>query len=961
MKALRARADRPASPGEGGPAGGVPAPAAPPSPGRPVHTLAVADVFAALDTSPRGLASATARQRLLDQGPNELPAARGPAVWRQLAAQFTDLFAVVLIVASGITFLAYALQDPRQPGTLQLAVAILCVVVLNAAIGFAQEYSAERTAQTLQAMVPHRCRVLRDGALEEVAVRDLVPGDLVVLEAGDTVSADCRVVEAHDLTVSNAAITGESDPVRRTAGPDTAEEVLRARDCVFMGTDVITGTARAVVFATGQATEFGRIFRLTAGAPRQKTPLQRQVAVMARRVAGTALAVGAALFAIRLPTGQGLVPSFVFALGVMVALVPEGLPATLSVSLALGVRRMARHHALVKKLLAVEALGSTTVVCTDKTGTLTQAEMTVVRIWAADGEHTVTGVGYEPNGRVDDPDAVRELLRSAALCCDARLVAPTGAGHWRVLGDTTEGALLVAAAKAGLDTAAEEAKAPRIAEHPFDSVRKLMSTVHDEDGTRRVRVKGAPSEVLARCTRLDRAGTAEPLTDAGRRRVTDAADALAAQGLRVLAVAAREVTGPPGTRDQDESDLTLLGLAGMQDPPRPEVYEAVEACHRAGIRIVMVTGDHPLTAEAVARRVGIVRSAAPTVATGAELDALDDTALDRLLAEAGELLLCRVSPEHKMRVVTAFQRRGEVVAVTGDGANDAPALKHADIGVAMGASGTDVAREAAEMVLLDDSFGSIAVAVRLGRSVYQNIRKFLVYLFSHNIGELAPILAATFAGFPLVPITAVQVLAIDLGSDVMPALALGAEPPESDVMDQPPRPRTEPLFSRAVVRRILFLGGIQALGVCAVFFWRIHDSGIPYADFTADNPVYREAITMVQAGIVVSQFFNALAVRTERESVFRAGVFGNPWLIAAGLLGLGIMAAISYLPLLQAVFHTAALTAGDWALLAAVGVLPLLADEARKARLRSRAPRPRGDPRRDRKETCAMRPEKDAR
>ena len=916
----------------------------PPETGPEVYALAPPDVFPALGGSTTGLTSDVARQRLAAHGANELPVARRRPAWRQLAAQFTDLFAIVLLAASAITFLAYALEEPREPGTVQLAVAIACVVLLNAAIGFAQEYSAERTAQTLQAMVPHRCRVLRDGRPAEVDVQELVRGDVVMLEAGDTVPADCRLVEAHDLTVNNAAITGESEPVSRTAEADTAGDALRARNCVHMGTDVITGMARAVVFATAQATEFGRIYRLTAAAPQQKTPLQREVAWMARRVALTALAVGLLLFAVRLPTGQGTVSSFVFALGVMVALVPEGLPATLSVSLALGVRRMARHQALVKKLVAVEALGSTTVVCTDKTGTLTQAEMTVVRIWAWDDEHAVTGVGYEPAGQVSDPEPVRRLLRSAALCSDARLLPPVDGARWRVLGDTTEGALLVAAAKAGLDMEAEEAAAPRTGEHPFDSVRRLMSTVHEENGAQRIRVKGAPLEVLNRCTRLHDGAAPVELTGVRRAKAAAEADRMAAEGLRVLAVAERESSGPPGDRDQDERDLILLGLAGMMDPPREEVRTAVEACRRAGIRIVMVTGDHPLTAEAVARRVGIVRVDHPTVVTGAGLDALDDIALDRLIADAGELLLCRVSPEHKMRVVTAFQRRSEVVAVTGDGANDAPALKHADIGVAMGASGTDVAREAAEMVLLDDSFKSIAVAVRLGRAVYQNIRKFLIYLFSHNIGELAPILAATFTGFPLVPITAVQVLAIDLGSDVLPALALGAEPPESDVMDRPPRPRRERLFSPAVVRRILFLGGIQAMGVCAVFFWHVGSSGIPFADFTAEDPVYREAITLVQAGIVISQFFNALAVRTERESVFRAGLLSNPRLIAAGLFGIALMAAISYVPLLQSVFHTAPLTIGDWALLTAVGALPLAADELRKARLRARhAPRPEGD------------------
>ncbi|MFJ9865709.1 cation-translocating P-type ATPase [Streptomyces sp. NPDC101165] len=922
---------------------GEPAGARPDVSASAVPSLPVPDVFAVLDGSPRGLTSAEAAARQARYGPNDLPAVGRVRLWPRLAAQFTDLFAVVLLVASAITFLAYALEQPRDPATLQLAFAILGVVLLNAGIGFAQEYSAERTAQSLQAMVPHACRVLRDGERQELPARDLAPGDVVVLEAGDAVPADCRLVEAQEVAVNNAALTGESDAVARVADPVPQGPLLEARNCVFMGTDAVAGTGKAVVFATGAATEFGRIFRLTAAAPRQKTPLQQQVAAMARRVAGVALATGAILFAVRVPSGQPFVDTFVFSLGVMVALVPEGLPATLSVSLAIGVRRMARRHALVKQLLAVEALGSTSVVCTDKTGTLTQAEMTVVRLWADGVSHAVSGVGYAAVGEVTDAGPVRELLRAAALCCDARLVPPSGPHGWRVLGDTTEGALLVAAAKAGLDTAAEEARTPRVAEHPFDSVRKLMSTVHrDPDGTYVAYVKGAPLELLARCDAVDRTGTPVPLTEASRAEAVAAADDLARQGLRVLAVARRRVAGPQPLLEDVESQLTLLGLAGMYDPPRPEVRDAVEACRRAGIRIVMVTGDHPLTAEAVARRVGIVRGPDPTVVTGAALDALDDGGLDALLAGSTELLLCRVSPEHKMRVVTALQRRGEVVAVTGDGANDAPALKHADIGVAMGASGTDVAREAAVMVLMDDSFASITTAVGLGRSVYRNIRKFLIYLFSHNIAELVPILAATFAGFPLVPITAVQILAIDLGSDVLPALALGAEPMEKDVMDRPPRPRRERLFSTAVMGRILFLGGIQALGVCAVFFWHIHASGIPYAHFTKSDPVYREAITMVQAGIVVSQFFNALAVRTDRQSVFRAGLLSNPWLIGAGCFGIALMAAISYAPPLQTVFNTAPLTPADWAVLAGFGALLLAAEESRKWVLRHRRTLPEG-------------------
>ncbi|MFD7921282.1 cation-translocating P-type ATPase [Streptomyces sp. NPDC059740] len=905
-----------------------------------VHEVPPAEVWERLNVSERGLGAAEVAARRREHGPNEMPTTAGESWWRQLAAQFTDLFAVILMVASAITFLAYLLSSPRESGTLQLAVAILCVVLLNAAIGFFQQHSAERTAQSLQAMVAHTCRVVRDGGVAEIPSGELVPGDVVRLEAGDAVPADCRLVSAHEVTVDNAALTGESDPVGRTADAAGPGPVLQARNCVLMGTDVMSGSATGVVFATGGETEFGRVFRLTASAPRQRTPLQSQVASMARRVAGAALAMGAVVFAVRVPAGQPLVATFVFALGVMVALVPEGLPATLSVSLAIGVRRMARRHALVKKLLAVEALGSTTVVCTDKTGTLTQAQMTVVQLWSSGAEHRVTGVGYAPQGEVEEAGRVRDLLRTAALCCNAKVVPPREREGWRVLGDTTEGAILVAARKAGMEREAEERATPRTGEYPFDPRRKTMGTVHRlPDGGQRLYVKGAPGEVLGRCTSVLWEGRPRPLTDELRAAVSAAGDTMAARGLRVLAVAVREVTGVHQDRDAAEVGLTHLGLLGMMDPPRPDVREAVAACERAGIRIVMVTGDHPLTAEAVARRVGIVRGEHPAVVTGSDLDDMDDAALDRLLAGSEELLLCRVGPEHKMRVVTAFQRRDAVVAVTGDGANDAPALKHADIGVAMGASGTDVAREAAVMVLLDDSFSSIAAAVRLGRSVYQNIRKFLIYLFSHNIAELVPILAATFVGFPLVPISAVQILAIDLGSDVLPALALGAEPPEPDVMERPPRPRRERLFSGAVVGRILFLGGIQAVGVCAVFFWRLHTAQLPYARFTPQTPAYREAVTLVQAGIVVSQFFNALAVRSERQSIVRLGVLSNPWLLAAGAFGVGLMAAISYVPLLQELFHTAPLRAADWGVLSLLGALLLVAEEARKAWLRHRSAR----------------------
>ncbi|HEX6501095.1 MAG TPA: cation-transporting P-type ATPase [Micromonosporaceae bacterium] len=909
-----------------------------------VTDLAPDAALTALGSSPRGLTSAEWRRRVDRYGANELPRARRRRPLRRLAAQFTDLFAIVLLVAAGITFLAYVLSSPRDVGTLELGIAILAVVLLNAVIGFGQEYSAERTAEALQAMVPHTCRVLRDGERREVPVRDLAPGDLVVLEAGDAVPADCRLVDAHELAVDNAALTGESAPVRRRAEPVSADTPpVQAANRVFMGTSVAAGAGKALVLATGTGTEFGRIYQLAARAPQPRSPLQRQVAVLARRVAAIALVIGAVMFAVRLPAGAW-VSAFVFALGVMVALVPEGLPATLSVSLAIGVRRMARRHALVKRLLAVEALGSTTVICTDKTGTLTKAEMTVTTVWVPDAGsgspgtgHPVTGVGYQPAGEVADPAPVRPLLRAAALCSDARLVPPRNSDGWRVLGDTTEGALLVAAGKAGLSPSAEDAATPRVGEFPFDSARKLMTTVHRVPGGYACYVKGAPGELLARCTEVDTGGGREPLDDATRARLTAVADDLAASGLRVLGVAWRPLADPRIGQEQAESRLALLGFVGMVDPPRPEVAAAVDACHRAGIRIVMVTGDHPLTAEAVARRVGILPPGAqpvPEVVVGTTLRTLSDADLDGLLAAPVPPLFCRVAPEDKMRIVDRLERRGEVVAVTGDGANDAPALKRADIGVAMGVSGTDVARQAAVMVLLDDSFASVSAAVELGRTVYRNIRKFLGYVFTSNVGELVPVLVATFVGFPLVPLLAVQVLAVDLGSDVMPALALGAEAPEPDVMDQPPRSPTERLFSRGLLGKVLFYGAIQSAGVCLAFFWKINSAGIPYSAFTADNPVYREAVTMTQAGIVISQFFASFGFRTERESLLRVGPLSNPALLVAGLFGLGAMTAISYWPPLQAVFHTAPLTGLDWAVLVAFGVVLLLADEGRKALLR---------------------------
>ena len=896
-----------------------------------LQSLETGAALDAMNSSYRGLDAEEAARRRESVGPNSLPEAKPRSVTSEMAAQFRNMFVVVLVVAAALTFLIFFLTSPRDFANLILAFAILAVVSINASIGFVQEHSAERTAEALKAMVPNSARVLRAGLLTEVEAEELVPGDVVVLEAGDAIPADCRVIETHDMAVEMAAITGESAPVRRVADSVSAREITEARNCIFMGSSVTNGNGKAVVFATGLRSEFGRIYRLTAGLPPEESPLQRQVTDMARRVAAVAIAAGALLFILRVVTGNAVALSFVFALGVMVALVPEGLPATLSVSLAIGVRRMARQNALIKKLTAVEALGSTTVICTDKTGTLTRAEMTLQQIFESARVHSVSGVGYVPIGEVEDPSQVVELLRVAGLCCEARLLAPSGKEDWRVIGDTTEGAILVAAAKARLDLQAEGARAQRVGTFPFDPDRKLMTTLHRSEGALEAYVKGSPEAVLERCRQAWWDGETVPLDESKRRTIDDANDKMASSALRVLAVAKRYLPSERLLQDDAEADLTFLGLVGMTDPPRPEVRDAIEACHQAGIRILMVTGDYGLTAEAIARRVGILTASEANIVSGNDIDAMSDEKLASMLEGDGHVVFARVRPEHKLRIVNALEDAGEIVAVTGDGANDAPALKRASVGVAMGRSGTDVARTASVMVLLDDSFASIAHAVELGRSVYQNIRRFLVYLFSHNLAELAPILAAAFVGFPLVPLSALQVLAIDLGSDVLPALALGAEPPEPGTMNRPPRPPSERLFSWVVVRRFLFLGAFQSMGVLFVFFWKIHSAHLPYAGFTSSNPVYREALTMSQAGIVVSQFFNSFAVRTEKESVLKVGLLSNPPLIAAGVVGLAFMAGVSYLPALQSVFNTAPLTVSDWLLLVGFGLLLLLGDETRKA------------------------------
>jgi calcium-translocating P-type ATPase len=813
-------------------------------------------LFEALRSRPEGLASREAERRLVHYGPNEL-VRRARRRWgREVVRQLTHPLAALLWAAAVLAWVA---------GTPILALAIVAVVLLNALFALLQERQAERAVEALAAYLPDNVAVLRDGSRQLVEAVLLVPGDVVLLEEGDRVPADARLIDGR-LQIDTSALTGESVPVTREAGDPGSETVLEARDLVFSGTSCTGGRARALVYATGMHTQLGRISALTEQVQREESPLEGQVRRVARLIALVAVGAGLAFLPLGLLAGLPFPDALVFAVGLLVANVPEGLLPTITLALAFGVRALVSEGALVKRLSAVETLGSTTVICTDKTGTLTENRMQVVQ---TDGED----------------DALAEV---SASCTTAEIDALGD----RVSGDPTEAALLVYAQAHGRDVRIAVREHRRRALFAFDPSRKLMTTVDEVDGALVAFTKGAPECVLARCA----------LTEAELARALASADRFAAQGLRVLALARRRLETLDDDRDIVERSLDYAGLIALLDPPRPEVADAVANCHRAGIRVIVVTGDHALTALEVARRVGLEVDADSVF--GAEtVDALTDAELDRLLAQPRELVFARASPETKLRIAEALREQGEVVAMTGDGVNDAPALRRSDIGVAMGVAGTEVAREAATMVLTDDNFASIVAAVEGGRRVYANIRKFVFYIFAHATPEVVPFLLFALSGglIPL-PLTVVQILAIDLGTETLPALALGREPAEHGVMSQPPRPRGEGLIRRGMlVRAWLFLGGISAALVLIGYFAVLLAAGwTPGADTDEGSPLhdaYLQATTMTFLGIVACQVGTALAARTERSSLREVGLTTNPLLLWGIAFELVFAAAVVATPL----------------------------------------------------------------
>ena len=867
------------------------------------HSLGIQEVLTSLNSSSNGLSQEEARHRLAEFGPNELVEKEKISPWAIFLEQFKSFLIIILLVAVALSAILGEVAD---------AIVIFVIVLFACGLGFIQEYRAERAMEALKRMAAPTASVIRDGNEVAVPSAELVPGDVTLIRTGDRIPADARLIAALNLRVDEASLTGESMPVDKMTEPLANDIAIGDRkNMVYMGTAAVYGRGTAVVTATGMSTEFGKIATMLQEVKVQQTPLQVSLDQMGRWIGIGALALCFILAGIGVMRGHEILEMFIWGVSLAVAAVPEALPAVVTIGLAIGVQRMVRRHALVRKLPAVETLGCTTVICSDKTGTLTQDQMTVRQIYTNSNSIDVTGVGYEPqgefllNGMTYNPEEdahLQALLNICSLCNDTHLTSADD--MWQIKGDPTEGALTVVAAKAGAWQHELNGQFPRIGEVPFSSERKRMTTVHQTPEGKVAYSKGAPEVILNSCNYMYEGGQEKELTDEDREKVLGVAQTMAGDALRVLGMAYKRF---PGGGDESietaEQEMVFVGLAGMIDPPREEVKEAINLCEQAGIKSVMITGDHKLTAMAIAKELGLLKE--EVALSGAELDNLSDDEF-KAIAERVEVY-ARVSPAHKLRVVEMLAGKGHIVAMTGDGVNDAPALKKADIGVAMGITGTDVSKEAADMVLTDDNFASIVAAVEEGRGVFGNIKKFLMYLLSCNIGEIllmaTGILFGPLLGLPagVLPLIAIQILWVNLTTDGLPAIALSIDPPDPDIMNRKPRPRGESIFTRPVLRFLAGAGvwtGIVSLGV---FLWALN-SGRSFI----------ESQCMCFITLILVQFFNALNCRSEGYSLFRIGLLTNRWLLLAIVASLAMTIPLIYIPFLQEIFHTYALSVADW-------------------------------------------------
>jgi len=883
------------------------------------HSLDTKQALTELKSGYYGISEEEAKRRFLETGPNELKREKKESKLELLLEQFKDFLIIILIVAAVVSFAIGESMD---------ALVIFVIVILNAIIGFAQQYRAEKSLEALQKMTSPTARVVRGGKEAKIPTSEIVPGDIILLEAGDKVPADARLIEALDLRCDEAALTGESIPSEKITDPvDCKGCVGDRKNMVFSGTIIVYGKARAVVTHTGMRSELGKIASMVQKTEKEETPLQKRLEVVGKQLGIGILGICVIVFVVGMLrvgwTPEHVTFMFLAAVSLAVAAIPEGLPAVVTMALALGTQRMAKRHAIIRKLPAVETLGSCNVICSDKTGTFTKNEMTVRSIYADGRELSVTGSGYDTEGEMLDGKkpvklgeikALDILLRGGVLCNNASLESGG-------MGDPTEIALLVLGGKADLYKDALEKENQRLEEVQFDSERKRMSTVNKEGNKKVAYTKGATEIVLKLCTSMLKGGKVVKLTDADRKAIVEKNNEMANRALRVLGVAYKDYTS-----GDVEKDLVFIGMVGMIDPPRDEVKESVRMCKDAGVSVKMITGDHAITARAIAREIGLPEG---DVVTGEELEKMSDNDLQKRVEHI--TVFARVNPEHKLRIVAALKANGHVVAMTGDGVNDAPALKKADIGVAMGITGTEVTKEAGSMILMDDNFATIVAAIEEGRGIYDNIRKFIMFLLSCNIGEVL----ALFLGILIFPIKEtilipVQILWMNLVTDGAPALALGVDPKSKDVMRRKPRPANDKIFSGIVLKNILLVGSVIAAGTLFVYY-------LYNPNFENEGINAMKAGTMAFTTMVLLELVNALNSRSEKESLFSVGVFKNKWLLAAIGFSLLMQAAVIYMPGLSDAFGTVPLGILDWAVAICIALTVLVAVELFKFVERRRA------------------------